>query len=105
MTQVNWKQSLKCLDLYDWLISIEPLLDQLATEDKASVSSRFERLFAEECKNAPCPSAGLPDEDKAVAILQSMTSSLTGEFASVAVFVDEMTVFNMKSSETPLGQR
>ena len=91
--------------MYDWLVSIGPLLDQLAREDQAAISSRFKLLFAKECIHGPCPGAVLPDEDKAVAILQSMTSSLTGDFATVAVFVDEMTVFNIKSSETPLGQR
>ena len=30
---------------------------------------------------------------------------LTGDLANIAVFVDEMTVFNMRSSETSLGGR
>ena len=45
-----------------------------------------------------------PDKTQAHDILHSM-QILTGYFTNIAVFVDEMTVFNIKSSETSLGGR
>lgn len=106
-------------DLYDWIVSIRPLVDELA-KSKISRESKLVALLSP-CENLPC--ASQPPTDSSMVkrsmcyfltnkpiqthqilanILNSLSDLIAG-FQSFTLFVDEMSVTNARGN-TPLAR-